>query len=84
MPLFGIPNEYNMYWRNAFENRVLQKMDRHVEFCFPCGYRKDTHKKKVYIDFWIFLVYNSTMIFQVIVTFDRQAEGPIISRGKLR
>ena len=55
-----------------------------VSFAFPVGNRKDSHKKKVYIDFRIFLVYNSTMISQVIVTIDRQAEGPIISRGKLR
>ena len=55
-----------------------------VSFAFPVGNRKESYKKKVYIDFWIFLVYNSTMISQVIVTIDRQAERPIISRGKLR
>lgn len=55
-----------------------------LSFAFPVGNRKDSHKKKVYIDFWIFLVYNSTMISQVIATIDRQAEGPIISRGELR
>lgn len=55
-----------------------------VSFAFHVGNRKDSHKKKVYIDFWIFLVYNPTMISQVIVTIDRQAKGPIISRGKLR
>ena len=55
-----------------------------MSLALPVRNRKDSHKKKVYIDFWIFLVYNSTMISQVIVTIDRQAEGPIISRDKLR
>ena len=45
---------------------------------------EEPHKKKSYIDFWIFLVYNSTMISQVIVRIDRQAAGPIMSRSKLR
>ena len=55
-----------------------------MSFAFPVGNRKESHKKKVYIDFRIFLVYNSTMISQAIVTIDRQAEGPIIRRVKLR
>ena len=45
---------------------------------------KKTNKQEVFIDFRIFLVYNSTMISQDIVTIDSQAAGPIISRSKLR
>ena len=45
---------------------------------------KKYHKQKAYIDFWIFLVYNSIMIFQVIVKVQRQAAVLIISRSKMR
>ena len=45
---------------------------------------KKYHKQKAYIDFWIFSVYNSTMISQVIVKVHRQAAVPIISRSKMR
>jgi hypothetical protein len=43
-----------------------------------------SHKKEAYIDFWIFLVYNSVMISQVILIIDRQTAEPIISRSKMR
>lgn len=45
---------------------------------------KKYHKQEAYIDFWIFLVYNSIMISQVIVKVQRQAVVPIISRSKMR
>jgi hypothetical protein len=43
-----------------------------------------SHKKEAYIDFWMFLVYNSVMISQVILIIDRQAAELIISRSGIR
>jgi hypothetical protein len=72
----------------------MQKMIGILSFVFlVLRNRKETdikkipnksHKKEAYIDFWMFLVYNSVMISQVILTIVRQTAEPIISRSKMR
>ena len=55
-----------MNWKNVVEKRKETEISK-----IP----GNSHKKEVYIDFWTFLVYNSIMISQVMVTVTGKQQG---------